>query len=164
MISDTVNMLLERMKTNPDEFVNSEWDPVADPAWSNEPFSNTRWGNLIKAMYQTGAETMFIDEELEALKKAYGELLRTRCQECIVKELVSNEHQKEIDFRAKQMDLPYTTMTTQNRLGVERFRISGDGGLGIGVTSPAASIQIGKETLTEADLRKIKSLKTKGEK
>ena len=115
MISDTVNMLLERMKTNPDEFVNSEWDPVADPAWSNEPFSNTRWGNLIKAMYQTGAETMFIDEELEALKKAYGELLRTRCQECIVKELVSNEHQKEIDFRAKQMelDLPYTTMSAK---------------------------------------------------
>ena len=164
MISDTVNMLLERMKTNPDEFVNKDWDPVEHGAWTFEPFEDVRWGNLLKSVFQTGKEHLFTDEELVVLKKAYGEMLRARCQECIIKELVNNDHQKQIEFKAKQMNLPYTTMTTQNRLGVERFRISGDGGLGIGVTSPAASIQIGKETLTEADLRKIKSLKTKGEK
>ena len=115
MISDTVNMLLERMKTNPDEFVNKDWDPVEHGAWTFEPFEDVRWGNLLKSVFQTGKEHLFTDEELAAIKETYGEMLRARCQECIIKELISGEAEKEIAFKAKQMelDLPYTTMSAK---------------------------------------------------
>lgn len=112
MISDEVKMLLERMKTNPEEFVNVDWNPIGHSAWSFEPFEDVRWGNLLKATMQTGKEYLFTEEELEVLQNAYAEVLRVRCKECIVKELVSNDQQEKAAFRSKQMKLPYATTGT----------------------------------------------------
>ena len=109
MISEQVEMLVSRMKTNPDEFINKDWDPVDHGPWSFEPFEDTRWGHLMKSTIQTGKEYLFSEEELEVLKAGFAEILRTRTQEAIVKELVSGEKEKELSFKQKQTELPYVT-------------------------------------------------------
>lgn len=112
MISEEVTMLLARMDTHPDEFVNIEWNPVSHGAWHFEPFEDVRWGNVIKAVVQTGKEYLFTPEESTALSEKYQDILRKKCRETILKELINGEKEKEIDFRAKQLDLPYTTAFT----------------------------------------------------
>ncbi len=111
-LSDTLRMLIERMQTNPEEFINERWDPVQTNAWDDEPFNDVRWANFIRAFYQSGKEFIFDKEEIELLQAHYRKHLRARVEECILKELVGGERQTELQERAKQMDLPYTTSFT----------------------------------------------------
>ena len=67
-LTDTLRMLIERMQTNPEEFINEKWDPVQTNAWDDEPFNDVRWANFIRAFYQSGKEFIFDKEEIEQEK------------------------------------------------------------------------------------------------
>lgn len=108
----TLRMLVDRMKEHPKEFVNSDWNPISFNAWEKEPFEDVRWGNLIRAMLTSGRELMFDDEEVDYIKFHYKQLLRQQIDGCIVKELIGGEKEKEIDFKERQMDLPYMSQST----------------------------------------------------
>lgn len=106
-ISETIRMLTTRMETHPEEFVRESWDPVQHSAWDDEPFAGTRWGKLIKAVMVTGKEIIFTEAEVKEVKDAYRKLLHTQMEACIIKELVDGNVLKEMEFRNKQMALPY---------------------------------------------------------
>lgn len=116
-LPEAIRMLIKRMDTNPEEFINEQWDPIVRDVWDTEPFRDVRWSNYIRAMFSTGKELIFTEEEIEIFKTKYREILRTRLEECIVRELVGGERQKELDFGERQLDLPYTTMTTNMSTG-----------------------------------------------
>lgn len=111
-LSETIRMLIDRMQTHPEEFISERWDPVQTNAWDDEPFNNVRWSNFIRVFYQSGKEFIFDKEEIDFVQDNYRKALRNRVDECILKELVGGERQTELQERAKQMDLPYTTMQT----------------------------------------------------
>ncbi len=111
-LPDMLRMLVDRMWEHPQEFINPDWDPIRFNAWEKEPFEDVRWGNLIRAVMTTGKEIIFDEEEIEFIKLNYKELLRKQMEECIVKELVGGTREKELDFKNKQMNLPYATFTT----------------------------------------------------
>jgi len=106
-VSETIQMLIERMETHPEEFVRETWDPVQYSAWDDEPFAGTRWGKLIKATMMSGKGVIFTEAEVEKLQAAYQKLLHSRMEACIVKELIDGNVLKEMEFRDKQMELPY---------------------------------------------------------
>lgn len=111
-LSEVMRMLVKRMETNQEEFIKDEWDPVLHNAWDIEPFENTRWGNIIRASMTSGKELLFDDEELKVLLDNYRTLLKTRMEECIIRELVGSERKKQLAFDEKQMDLPYMSPST----------------------------------------------------
>lgn len=111
-LSDTIRMLVDRMQTHSEEFINEKWDPIQMNAWDDEPFNNVRWSNFIRAFYQSGKEFIFDKEEIDFVQDNYRKALRNRVDECILKELVGGERQTELQERAKQMELPYTTSFT----------------------------------------------------
>ena len=123
-ISEGVGALLARMESDPNEFINIDWDPVAQYGWDVEPFNDTRWGNLMRVVFTSGNEMLFTEEDKAAIKEAYTKLLRERMGESIVKELVAGERLKELqeraEYREKQLNLPYmpalTTTTAQRSL------------------------------------------------
>ena len=115
MISEELSMLIARMDDHPHEFVNPNWDPVHKGAWDSEPFANVRWGNLIHAMYITGSQHLFTEEEITAFQAKYKELLRKHISASVIKELVGNEFGRETDFSQRQLDLPYVSQSTMNR-------------------------------------------------
>ena len=119
-LPETVRMLVDRMQTHPNEFVNEYWDPVAFNPWEREPFEDVRWSNVIRGMMTTGKEILFDDEEINFFKFHYKQLLRSRISECVVKELVGGEREKEIEFKEKQMELPYTTTFSNNIANLSR--------------------------------------------
>lgn len=116
--ADTIRMLIERMQDHPEEFVHPSWNPVQYGVWEVEPFMEVRWGSIMRAVMSTGHDVLFTAEEVALIKEHYRKLLRNQMDECIIKELVGNELVKEMDFRHRQMELPYTTMTTN----IERQR------------------------------------------
>jgi hypothetical protein len=61
----------------------------------------------------TGKELIFSDEEIEHIRDCYKKLLRKQFEECILKELVSGERQKDIEFKDKQLNLPYIPPPTK---------------------------------------------------
>lgn len=119
-LSTSITMLCDRMKIHPEEFINEHWNPIKANAWDDEPFSNVRWGNFIRATLTTGKELMFSDAEVEHIRECYKGVLRKRFEECIVKELVSGERQKDIQESDRQMNLPYISAPTRpSRLKTE---------------------------------------------
>jgi hypothetical protein len=117
-ISEGVGALLARMESDPNEFINIDWDPVAQYGWDVEPFNDTRWGNLMRVVFTSGNELLFTEEDKAAIKEAYTKLLRERMGESIVKELVAGERLKELqeraEYREKQLNLPYMPALTTN--------------------------------------------------
>lgn len=85
-ISKEVQMLLDRMDSHPEEFINPEWDPVQDKVAT--PFENTRWENILSPLYTHGKESLFLPEETDAITARFKSMVVLRVRECIIKELV----------------------------------------------------------------------------
>ena len=102
-ISKEVQMLLDRMDSHPEEFINPEWDPVQDKM--AVPFENTRWENILSPFYTHGKESLFLPEETEALTARFKSMVVLRVRECIIKELVMQGQLAEAE-NEKQRRLP----------------------------------------------------------
>lgn len=111
-LPDTLRMLVSRMQEHPEEFVHPDWNPIANDAWADEPFNEVRWGHIIRSFFISGKEYLFDKEEIDFVLFHYKELLRRQMDNCIVKELVGGERDKEVDFKNRQLELPYTSQST----------------------------------------------------
>lgn len=100
MISNEVTMLVNRMRSHPEEFVNDEMT-----------FSGRhrlrevgRWDSLMQSIVtnNTDLECLFTPEEIKLLRDTATEILRPRALAKIVKEIVGGEQdeqvQRELDF------------------------------------------------------------------
>ena len=108
MISDEVRMLLNRMETNPDEFV----DPVAHGFVPNTVMPH-KWYQLLGALVENKPELSlaFEPEEVEALRSKLKELIQARIRASIVKQIVGGE-----DKAQMEMDLTDSTVYKKRTL------------------------------------------------
>lgn len=106
MISDEVRMLLNRMETNPHEFV----DPVAHGFVPNTVMPH-KWYQLLGALVENKPELSlaFEPEEVEVLRSKLKELIRARVKASIVKQIVGG------DEDARQMEMEYTHIPTASK-------------------------------------------------
>lgn len=102
-ISREAQMLLDRMDSNPDEFINPFWDPIQDRVAT--PFNNTRWENILAPMFTAGKESLLAEEDTKKLEAKFRQIIYTRTRECIVKELVMGMRH-EVDEGGKQLRIP----------------------------------------------------------
>lgn len=102
-ISREVQMLLDRMDSHPNEFINPEWDPIQDRTMA--PFYSTRWQNLLEPMFILNKESFFLPEETAALAARFKSMVVLRVRECIIKELVMQGQLAEAE-NEKQRRLP----------------------------------------------------------
>lgn len=99
MISDEVRMLLNRMKTHPEEFV----DPNPRGFRADSLRSSVgKWDTLMASLLgnKPDLEFMFDPEEIEVLKASAKELVQSKVRATIVKQIVGGEEreQRELDF------------------------------------------------------------------
>lgn len=138
-MNEGVRILLERMETHPEEFSRDYLD---------------KWGHMTEQIahrveHGTTAYPFLSDEEVNAI---YNKLTSIR-REAFTAEVISILIKQPDEYDVDQLKLPYMTVGG----GKERFRISSDGSLGIGTSmQPVPAITLGSQTLTEAELRRIK--------
>jgi hypothetical protein len=110
MISDEVRMLLNRMETNPDEFI----DPEPKGFRADVLRANTgKWDTLMMSLTSDKPELsmMFEPEEIEALRAKAKELIQARIRASIVKQIVGGE-----DKAQMEMDLTDSTVYKKRTL------------------------------------------------
>lgn len=112
MISDEVRMLLNRMETNPDEFIAdrpsaSKWSPLMSSLLGNRP----------------DLEFMFEPEELKALRVCVKHMMQKHVRANIVKQIVGGEEeaQKELDL-ADSVVYKKRTITQADLLKMKAFK------------------------------------------
>jgi hypothetical protein len=115
MISDEVQMLINRMKSNPEEF-------AIDQLRLGEGYELRhlgKWNNLMDSLVNQkhDIETIFTPEEIKALRETIYEILRPIALGSIVKTIVGGAntpeemyHQVEIEYNH-----PYTSKTQEIR-------------------------------------------------
>lgn len=91
MISDEVQMLLNRMKTHPEEFFNPT--PTGFRSDVVRAHTNGKWDTLMTSLLNNKAdlEFMFDPEEIEALRACAKEAIQERIRATIVRQIVGGE-------------------------------------------------------------------------
>ena len=141
-ISDFTKLVLDRMETNPDEFV------------SIGTGNYTRWQGLVNGLEELArgeTDGRFIkvlwpltDEERAMLLEKYRKIYLAELHKDMLKNIVSGNDKGPRTYQ----------------YGAEAMRIDSGGNLGIAAASTPASLTLGKTTLTENDLKKIKASTT----
>ena len=126
-MNEGVRLLIERMKTNPEEF---EFEEGA-------LYSSNKWGKFVhNALVDDGT---FSEEERDAVKSALHQVRRELFTANVIRTLTTT------DENYTQKTYAYQPSMT----------LSSSGSLGIGTVSP--TIKLGNTSLNEADLKRIKS-------
>ena len=126
-MNEGIRLLLERMKTNPEEF---EIDEGA-------MYSSSKWGKLV---HDALRDEVFSEGERSAVREAFCQVRRNNFTSDVLRALTTTAE----DFSPKTY--AYQPAMT----------LSSSGSLGIGTVTP--SFQLGSTTLSEADLKQIKSM------
>ena len=94
-ISPAVTALLERMDTNPEEFIDGEYSYVRHGV--SQLINDTRWENVTWTMIGDGnkALTIFTPEETDAYITKLGIMIRQKLEEDICKELLRPQKEPE---------------------------------------------------------------------
>lgn len=139
-ISDFTKLVLDRMETNSDEFVSIG-------------SSYTRWDGLVRGLEELArgdTDGRFIkvlwpltDEERGMLLEKYRKIYLAELHKDMLKSIVSGNDKEQRTYQYS-----------------EAMRIDSGGNLGIAAASTPASLTLGKTTLTENDLKKIKASTT----
>jgi hypothetical protein len=106
MISDEVRMLLNRMRSHPDEFINPEPRGFrTDTLRSNAG----KWDTLMTSLIgnKPDLEFMFEPEEIEALRACAKELIQPKIRATIVKQIVGGEDKAQAELDLKEYQHPY---------------------------------------------------------
>lgn len=104
-VSPEVQMLIERMKTNPEEFYDLEenWVTRGGEGMLRSRF---RWSNVVQVFFSDGELADGIPkQDVEAFRAAYDAMRYDKFKQDIVKELVGGEYQQELKDRERQMEL-----------------------------------------------------------
>lgn len=94
-ISPAVTALLERMDTNPEEFLDMEYSYVKHGV--SQMIHDTRWEQVTWTMLGDGVKalTVFTPEEVEAYATKISSVLRRKLEEDICKELLKPQKEPE---------------------------------------------------------------------
>lgn len=104
-VSPEVQMLIERMKTNPEEFYDLEENWVTRNT-EGMLRSRFRWSNVVQVFFSDGELADGIPkQDVEAFRAAYDAMRYDKFKQDIVKELVGGEYQQELKDRERQMEL-----------------------------------------------------------
>lgn len=108
MISDEVRMLINRMRSYPEEFAVDQLNFGAD----REVRRMRRWDNFMNSLVnrKPDIELIFNQEEIEALRQTASEILRPIALGTIVKQIVGGEEEE-----PQQMEMEYTHTPTASR-------------------------------------------------
>lgn len=111
MISDEVQMLINRMKSNPEEFNASQLE--FGDTYEVRDFG--KWNQLINSLVnqKPGLEIIFTPEEIKALKETLYEILRPAALGAIVKTIVGGASTPEEMYQ--QMEMEYSHPSTASR-------------------------------------------------
>lgn len=106
-VSPEVRMLIERMKTNPEEFYDIEenWVTRGGEGMLRSRF---RWSNVVQVFFSFsdgGLADGIPKQDVEAFRAAYDAMRYDKFKQDIVKELVGGEYQQELKDRERQMEL-----------------------------------------------------------
>ena len=127
-MNEGIRLLLERMKTNPEEF------EIEDGAL----YSSSKWGKLV---HDALRDEVFSEGERSAVREAFCQVRRNNFTSDVLRALTTTAE----DFSSRTITYkPAMTLSSSGSLG-----------LGIGTVTP--SLQLGSTTLNEADLKRIKS-------
>jgi len=102
-ISREAQMLLDRMDSDPDEFLNPFWDPIQDRVAT--PFNNVRWENILTPIFTAGKESLLGPEDTKHIEAKFKQMIQARTRECIIKELVMGTRH-EVDEGGTQLRIP----------------------------------------------------------
>jgi hypothetical protein len=106
MISDEVRMLLNRMRSNPEEFV----DPNPRGFRADTIRASVgKWDTLMSSLVgnKPDLEFMFDPEEIEALRACAKELIQPKIRATIVKQIVGGEDKAQAELDLKEYQHPY---------------------------------------------------------
>lgn len=103
MISDEVRMLINRMRSNPEEFAVAQLNFGAD----RELRVARRWDNFMHSLVnrKPDIELIFNQEELEALRQTASEILRPLALGTIVTHIVGGEEKEQAEFAFEPEEL-----------------------------------------------------------
>ena len=133
-MNEGVKILLERMKTNPEEFTTQE-----------------KWGHLIQS------HKMFLNEEdAKALDDALNELMQQRFTEKVMKELLAPEENDDLGkwFSAQKTGTPSVGQTLASSLTTSKPWV-----VGATLTANSNSLTLGTATLTDTKLHELLHMK-----
>lgn len=102
-LSREARMLIDRMDSNPEEFLNPHWDPIQDRVAT--PYNNTRWENVLAPIFTSGKESLLSDEDTKSIEAKFRHMIQARTRECIIKELVMGMRH-EVDEGGTQLRIP----------------------------------------------------------
>ena len=122
-MNEGVRMLIERMKTNPEEF------DIEDGAL----YSSNKWGKLL---HNALRDDVFCEEECGAVREAFRQVRRDNFTSDVLRALTVEE-----DHIIKK---EWVTSTTSN-------------GMFVAPNFTTPNLQIGSTTLSENELKRIKS-------
>lgn len=111
MISDEVQMLINRMKSNPEEFA------VDQIGLGDNIIRETRKWTLLMSNIVNDKPSLYIlftEEEVKALREAVSEILRPEALATIVKSIVGGASTPEEMHH--QMEMEYTHIPSANKL------------------------------------------------
>jgi len=119
MISDEVQMLINRMKSNPEEFTAGHLEFGTD---RYEVRDLGKWDNLMNSIVncKPDIETIFTPEEIKALRETVFEILRPIALGSIVKTIVGGASTPEEMY--EQMEMEYTHTPTPNASRLEKLQ------------------------------------------
>ena len=126
-MNEGIRLLLERMKTNPEEF------DIEDGGL----YSSNKWGKLV---HDALRDEVFSEGERSAVREAFCQVRRNNFTSDVLRTLTATAE----DFSSRT--ITYKPAMT----------LSSSGSLGIGTVTP--SFQLGSTTLSEDDLKQIKSM------
>jgi len=75
-VSREARMLFDRMDSNPEEFLNPNWDPIQDRMTT--PYNNTRWENLLAPIFTSGKESLRSDEDTKCREAKFRHMIQTQ--------------------------------------------------------------------------------------
>lgn len=112
MISDEVQMLINRMKSNPEEFNASQLE--FGDTYEVRDFG--KWNQLINSLVnqKPGLEIIFTPEEIKALRETLYEILRPAALGAIVKTIVGGDSETNLQMEMEYSH-PYTSKTQEIR-------------------------------------------------
>ena len=141
-MNEGVKILLERMKTNPEEFA------IGDGGFH----TLSKWGRLI-ADYQTYLEP----EDCEILKSAINKLHQQTFTEKVMKELLAPEEDDDLGkwFSAQKTGTPSVGQTLASSTALSNTVWNG----GVTATANSNSLTLGTATLTDTKLHELLHMK-----
>lgn len=121
MISDEVQMLVNRMRSNPEEFVDSE---IAFDG-TYRPVKRGKWDVMANSLLNKtpDLDVMFTPEEIELLRNTMREITRPVILGAIVKAIVCGD---DYDKRQMELDLedPFKYTAGRNRISIKASDIA----------------------------------------